>query len=251
MHTYREEYRKALFGYLNPRKDELCNDCKRKLDSNILRILDCKNPNCKEISINAPSILDHLSKESKSHFERVQNILKMVSIPYEINHRIVRGLDYYTETVFELTSDELGAQNAVAAGGRYNNLVEKFDGPITPAVGFAIGVERVILLHQTIYKDGFIKKTDIYIAWIGDNQFSEGFKMAIELRRKGISVEIDHDGKSLKSQLKRANKLHAKYTLIIGEEKFQKGLIKIRNMNESSEEEISIKDINKLSNILN
>ncbi len=242
----RENYKSALVNYLNPVKDDLCDQCKRKLTTNPLRILDCKNENCRNITSGAPKIIDYLSESSSAHFNELVSILGDLSVPFNINDKIVRGLDYYTETVFEFTTDKLGSQNAVAAGGRYNNLVEKMGGPSTPATGFALGLERIILLHEQLSDEEFKFPTDIYIAWIGDDTFLPAMKIATGLREKGKSVFIEHESKSLKSQLKRSNKLDADYTLILGEEELKNGKVTVRNMRESSEESIGIGDTENL-----
>ena len=246
----RINFKTALVEYLTPMQDKLCKDCKRKLDTNPLRILDCKNEDCKNITKGAPNITDYLSDSSSSHFKLLIQILSELSVPFTINNKIVRGLDYYTETVFEFTTDKLGSQNAVAAGGRYNNLVEKMGGPSTPATGFALGLERIVLLHEQISEREFKFSTDIYIAWIGENTFLPAMKIANDLRTKGKSVYIEHETKSIKSQLKRANKLEVDYTVIIGEEELKNARITIRNMKESSEESIGITDIDGLLNFI-
>lgn len=242
----RKIYRNELKKNLTPHKDELCNNCQRKLETNPLRILDCKNKHCNKITRDAPSILDFISEESREHFENVKRLLDLLELPYTINDRIVRGLDYYTETVFEITTDLLGAQNAVAAGGRYNDLVELMGGKPTPAVGFAIGMERVVLLHKMKYESWPGLNINVYVAWMGKDSFETAFKIANYLRKYGISTEIEHSGKSLKSQLKRANKLNADYCLIIGEDELKTGKLKLRNMSESTEKEMPVEDIDMI-----
>lgn len=239
----RDIYRNELRKFLLPLKDKLCDNCQRKLDSNPLRILDCKNRHCSSLTADAPSILDHLSDKSKEHFDEVKQLLDILEIPYSINDRIVRGLDYYTETVFEFTTDTLGAQNAVAAGGRYNDLVKLIGGESTPAVGFALGMERVVLMHKMKYEQWPGININVFIAWIGETCFRKAFEVTNRLRKQGISVEMEHSGKSLRSQLKRADKLNADYCLIIGEDELKQGLFKLRDMQQSSEEEIAADDI--------
>jgi len=244
----RNNFKSALIKYLTPLQEGLCEQCKIKLGTNPLRILDCKNEGCKDIISDAPKITDYLSESSDTHFKMLIKILEELSVPFILNDKIVRGLDYYTETVFEFTTDKLGSQNAVAAGGRYNNLVEKMGGPSTPATGFALGLERIILLHEQISDEEFMFPTDIFIAWIGDNTFIPAMKIATELRSRGKSVYIEHDSKSIKSQLKRANKFGAGYTVIVGEEELKNGKITVRNMKESSEQSIDIGDTEDLYN---
>ena len=246
----RNNFKTALVKYLTPLQEGLCDQCKRKLVTNPLRILDCKNERCKDITKEAPKITDYLSESSSLHFKMLIQILGELSVPYTINDKIVRGLDYYTETVFEFTTDKLGSQNAVAAGGRYNNLVEKMGGPSTPATGFALGLERIVLLHEQISDEEFKFLTDVYIAWIGEDTFIPAMKIATDLRIRGKSVYIEHDSKSIKSQLKRANKLEAGYTVIIGEEELKSARITVRNMRESSEESIEITDTESLFNYI-
>ncbi|MGI9534882.1 MAG: histidine--tRNA ligase [Thermodesulfobacteriota bacterium] len=247
----RKNYKNALLEHLSPIEDQLCDQCKRKLETNPLRILDCKNDGCRKLTDNAPKILDFLTTESSDHFKKLINIFESLSVPFEINSRIVRGLDYYTETVFEFTTDLLGSQNAIAAGGRYNGLVEQMGGPPTPAVGFALGLERIIILHEQLTGGGFEPHADIFIAWIGDNSFTEGFKVANEIRKSGKTVVIEHDQKSLKSQLKRADRLNAKFTIIIGEQEIENGTLIIRDMSESREIKTEIYNMDKIFEIIN
>lgn len=243
----RKNYKNDLVKFLSPHKDQLCEQCRRKLTINPLRILDCKNEECGRLTEDAPILIDFLTLESKDHFNKLTNLLASLSIPSETNGRIVRGLDYYTETVFEFTTDLLGSQNAVAAGGRYNGLVEQMGGASTPAVGFALGLERIIILHEQLQKDGFEPSTDIFIAWMGDRSFIEGAKVADEIRKNGKTVVMEHDQKSLKSQLKKANRLNAGFAIIIGEEEIKTGTLIIRNMSESSEVKIKTGDWEKIS----
>jgi histidyl-tRNA synthetase len=161
-----------------------------------------------------------------------------VGIPYVINPGIVRGLDYYTRTVFEITTEELGSQNAVAAGGRYDGLVEELGGPHTPAVGFAMGMERMMLLHRIAFPEGFGREVRVFIAHMGEEARKKAFQLASELRQRGVSTEMDYGSKSLKSQFKRADKLGVKYTIIIGEDEIKRGVVKVRDMTASTEEEM-------------
>ena len=239
--AYKEEITKAL----QEKENELCEDCKRRLKTNPLRILDCKKETCSNVTSNLSSILDFLCNECQTHFKRVRQLLDMMGVEYVINPKIVRGLDYYNRTVFEITTTELGSQNAVAAGGRYDGLVKELGGQDTPAIGFALGIERMILLHEKLNLDEYNKKTDLYIAYLDDKFESFAMKTAFELRQKGIVVEVDYNDKSLKSKLKRANKLKAKFAMIIGEEEYSRGKVKIRNMESSTEEEIGIDEIQK------
>lgn len=243
----RPQYKEKLVQYFAPHKEELCEDCQRRLESNPLRILDCKQRNCKQIAANAPSMLDNLCSECKGHFNTVKENLTSVGIPFTINPKIVRGLDYYTRTVFEVTTDKLGSQNAVAAGGRYDGLVKELGGPDTAAVGFATGIERIVLLQEQAMPEGFNKEVDVFIAHLGDPAQDAAFPLAFSLRKKGVSVEIEYGSKSLKSQMKKADKFGAAFTLIIGDEELEQGVVKVRNMKESKEEDIRLDEIVNLS----
>lgn len=243
----RPAYKQKLVEFFIPRKNELCEDCQRRLEVNPLRILDCKEERCKELASNAPSMLDNLCIECREHFESVKEALRSIGTSFVLNPRIVRGLDYYTRTVFEVTTDQLGAQNAVGAGGRYDRLVEELDGPPTPAVGFAVGMERIILLHEKEFPEGFQKEVDVFIAHLGSEGRKAAFIIAYELRRNGVFTDIDYEHKSLKSQLKRADKLGVKYTIIIGEEELSRGKVKVRDMRKSAEEEMNLEDVKKLA----
>lgn len=243
--TCRPLYKKKLVDFFSPLMNNLCENCQRRLKLNPLRILDCKEKRCKEISLDAPSMLDSLCAECKDHFEQVKGSLDDFGIGFTINSRIVRGLDYYTRTVFEVTTEELGAQNAVAAGGRYDGLVEELGGPPTPAIGFSIGIERLVSLHELVAPEGFQKEVDVFIASIGEETKKTAFRLAYELRMQSVSVEMDYENKSLKSQLRRADKLGAKFTVIAGDEELGRGKVKLRNMKESTEEEIDIDDLKK------
>ena len=246
----RNDYKDALVKYLLPEKEKLCDECKRKLNTNPLRILDCKNESCVKITEKAPEIIDFLSSVSRDHFDTLVKILDSLSVSYEINSRIVRGLDYYTETVFEFTTDLLGSQNAIAAGGRYNGLVEQMGGSSTPAIGFALGVERLIIIHEQLIKDGFEPDADIFIAWIGYRSFIEGVKIANEIRKTKKTAVMEHDQKSLKSQLKRADRLNARFTIIIGEEEINSGTLIVRDMSESSEIKAEIGNLDKILELI-
>ncbi len=242
----RPAYKEKLIRFFTPKREELCEDCQRRLEANPLRILDCKAKGCREIAEQAPVMLDNLCGDCSEHFEQVKESLESIGIPFVINPRIVRGLDYYTRTVFEITTEELGAQNAVAAGGRYDGLVEELGGPSTPAVGFAVGMERLILLQQKAVPAGFEKEVSVFIAYLGEEARKKAFSLAFELRNNGVPTEMDYGSRSLKSQLKRADKSGAEYTFIIGEDELSRGKVKVRWMEKSTEEELSIEDALKL-----
>lgn len=230
-------YRTALKDFLRARIDQLCDDCKRRFETNPLRALDCKATGCKEATIGAPSVLDHLCAGCNDHFARTRGYLEAVGTAYTVNPRMVRGLDYYTRTTFELVTGLLGSQSAVAAGGRYDGLIADLGGPQLPGIGFAMGVERVALL---LAEQEFRKRPDLFIAALGEEAQWEAFRLMAGLQRRGVRVEIDYEGKSLKSQLRRSDKFNARFTLIIGEDELAKGRGALKNMDAGSQEEVSL-----------
>lgn len=232
-----------LKQFLGASTKYLCGDCNRRLDENPLRVLDCKNPKCKEYFTGLPDIKESLCQGCKDHFSSVLEYLDALGIPFEIDPKLVRGLDYYVRTTFEIISNQLGAQNALCGGGRYDNLVAQLGGPPTPAVGFAFGIERAVMVLQQlsdIFKD---KEPLVYVAAIGFEQQRKCFDMVDELRRAGIRCEMDYSKGELKAQLKRANKLDATYTLIYGEEEAENNMIKVKNMAKGQQIEIPIDSI--------
>ena len=241
----RPQYKEMLIAFFTPEKERLCEDCQRRLETNPLRILDCKVKGCREIAARAPRMIDSLCPDCSRHLGEVKESLDAVGVPYVLNPGIVRGLDYYTRTVFEITTEELGSQNAVAAGGRYDGLVEELGGPRTPAVGFAVGMERLILLHQMAFPEGFGKEITVFIAHMGEEARKISFQLASEFRNRGISTEMEYGNKSLKSQFKRADKLGVKYTIIIGDDELKREKLKVKQMDTSIEKEFDI-DIESL-----
>jgi histidyl-tRNA synthetase len=237
----RGEYKKALVEYFSRSRESLCENCARRIELNPLRILDCKAASCKELKKDAPLISKYLCNECSSHFEDVKKSLKDLNEPFTVNERMVRGLDYYTKTTFEVTSNMLGSQNAVAAGGRYDNLCEQFGGPKMPAIGFALGVERLILLldENTDYKN----KPHVFIAAIGEKAKKESFKIIDKLRKKNISCEMEYADKSLKSQMRRSDKSGYKYVLIIGDEELKNGEATMRDMSTKEQRSIPLNNI--------
>ena len=213
----RQRYRQALVEYLTPYKEELDADSQNRLDRNPLRILDSKDKRVREIALDAPKIIDYLGSESKSKFERVQKMLLDLGISYEINHRLVRGLDYYTDTAFEIQSDDLGAQATVCGGGRYDGLVKELGGPDTPAVGWAMGLERLILLLQQLSEKP-AAALDFYLVSRGTDAESQALLLAQKLRSAGFSLELDLSGSAFGKQFKRADKSGALACLVLGEE---------------------------------
>ncbi len=237
----RPRYREELQRYFKGRSFKLCEDCQRRLETNPLRIFDCKVESCKEAIADAPKVMDFLCEDCEKHFELVKQYLQMAGITYVLNPRMVRGLDYYTRTAFEVVSYGLGAQNAVTGGGRYDNLFQEIGGLDIPGIGFAIGVERLVSLLPK--EKEFSRYPAVFIAALGEKGSREGFRIANQLHLEGIWAEIDYEGKSLKSQMRRADKLSAQYTLILGEEELNKGKVVLRNMKDKSQEEISIDQI--------
>lgn len=233
----RPVYRAALKDFLRGKLEHLCDDCKRRFETNPLRVLDCKSTGCKEATAGAPSVLDHLCAGCNEHFAATRSYLESVGTAYAINPRMVRGLDYYTRTTFELVTGLLGAQSAVAAGGRYDGLISDLGGPQLPGVGFAMGVERVALL---LAEKEFKKRPDLFIAALGEPAQREAFKLMTGLQRRGVSVEIDYEGKSLKSQMRRSDKFKARFTLIIGEDELAKGRANLKNMDAGTQEEVPL-----------
>ncbi len=238
----RPAYRKALKDFFSGKLDDLCPDCRRRYEYNPLRILDCKVERCIELRKGAPRVTDFLCDECRSHFDKVLSAMTLLDIPYVINPDMVRGLDYYARTTFEVTSEHLGAQKAVAAGGRYDKLVEEFGGPPTPAIGFAIGMERLTtLLREKEAPEA--ASPDVYIAPMGEKAANESFLMAQRLREKGLWVEAGYDGASLRSQLRKADRLSARYVLIIGDDELSSGKVKWKNLRDGSQGEVEISSV--------
>ncbi len=238
----RPDYKKALLDFLSDRINGFCPDCKRRYEFNPLRILDCKVKECIKLRMDAPKVTDFLCEDCKEHFETLMSSLKLADFPYTVNHDMVRGLDYYTRTTFEVTSKQLGAQNAVAAGGRYDKLVEEFGGPPTPAIGFAIGMERVSELLSSSYKTE-IPVPEVFIATVGLPAENESLVIASRLREKGIWVEIGYTGHSLRSQLRRADRLSARYVLIMGDDEIKSSKLKWKRLSDGSQGEIPISKV--------
>ncbi|MBI4683658.1 MAG: histidine--tRNA ligase [Nitrospirae bacterium] len=245
----RPDYKKALTAFLGDRTDALCPDCQRRHSHNPLRILDCKVNACIELRKGAPQVTNYLCKECKEHFGELLALLKLLNISHIINPNMVRGLDYYTRTTFEVTSEHLGAQKAVAAGGRYDRLVEEFGGPPTPAIGFAIGMERLVEILKTCQSELETPSPKIFFATIGRQADREGLSIAEKLRSKGIQVELGYGNASLKSQIRRADRLNADYVFIIGEDELKSGRIKWKKLKDASHGEIGIGEIESFSGL--
>lgn len=236
----RPGYRIQLISYITERLDALCGDCKRRSTTNPLRVLDCKVPACREQMLGAPALQDHLCAPCTDHFEKVQAGLQQLNVRYTVNKFMVRGLDYYCRTTFEFITADLGAQAAVGAGGRYDGLVETLGGPKnSPGIGFAMGMERLVLLLQQQEKGfGAAEAVDLFIAGMGEHGSHAGFALAHALRAEKIRVAIDHEGRSLKSQMKQAHKASARFVLIIGDAELAAGMGVLRNMATEQQQEV-------------
>jgi len=237
----RVNYILKLKKYLKDKNDTLCSECKERYIKNPLRVLDCKKDNCKEITEEAPVIINNLCKECELHFEEVKSYLKGQKIIFHEDPRLVRGLDYYTKTAFEIISGELGAQNAIAGGGRYDDLVEELGGKPTPAVGFAAGIERMIIaMDQQNIEWPLKEELVIFVATVNEKTQERAFRLLQKIRNTGLSADMDYSGGSLKSQMRIANKIAARYTVIVGEEELSKNMIILRNMQTKEQKEVNL-----------
>jgi len=247
----RPKYREALKAHFASHKEELCDTCKSRLESNPLRILDCKSPICQGIAKDAPKTIDYLCDDCAKHMHTLEESLKNIGIEYSIDTKIVRGLDYYTRTVFEFIVDDIGAQSTICGGGRYDGLIEEVGGPATPGVGFAMGITRLILSLEK-KKDQLIenKIPDIYIAPLGENASLYAFTLCQKLCKEGIYAQCDVVGRSLKAQMKYADKISARYTLIVGDDEMNNGKAQIKNMKDSTQSEVSLTDTKEIINLL-
>jgi histidyl-tRNA synthetase len=236
----RAAYIPVLVSYLKEQESRLCANCRRRLETNPLRVLDCKVPECRAATDKAPRLTDHLSPEAREHFDQVLGGLAAIGIPYRLNHRLVRGLDYYCLTAFEITSMHLGAQNAVGAGGRYDGLVESLGGPNVPAVGFAVGIERVSLMlpESTVIP----RSQSIYVAAFGIQGSRAGVILLEELRRAGFSALTDYRATSLKTHLRQADRAGCSFSVLLGDDEVGRGFAILRNMQSKAQEELSLKD---------
>ena len=237
----RPGYRQALVAFLEQRREHLCEDCQRRTESNPLRVLDCKSVHCREQVAAAPSILDGLCQGCAEHLEQVRADLDRLQIPYRLNPFMVRGLDYYTRTTFELLTDALGAQSAVGAGGRYDGLIKQLGGPDLPGIGFAMGMERLVLLLQEQQRSEAVAP-QLFVACLGDAAAAYGFGLLHNCRRRGLRVVMDVQGRSLKNQMKQADRLGAGQVLIIGEDELNRGRAVLRDMQTKLEQEIGLDD---------
>ena len=241
--TCRAKYNSALKAFFAPKLDELCYDCKTRYEKNPLRLLDCKEETCKAVNKDAPSMLDYLCDDCKAHFETLKTLLESVGVEYTIDPRIVRGLDYYTRTVFEFVSTSIGAQGTVCAGGRYDGLIAELGGNQIPAVGFAGGIERLLMvMEQSGVEIPNPDKPTVYLAGMDENSRAKAFVLANSLRANGILAEIDHMERSIKAQFKYADKIGAKYVAVIGESELLEKAMNVKNMSDGTSEKVAFDD---------
>ncbi len=234
----RPTYRQALTDFLATQQESLCENCRRRSRLNPLRVLDCKSSACKAATQNAPTVLASLCRECMDHFEAVKKPLDELAVPYEVNERLVRGLDYYTRTAFEMVTESLGAQNAVAAGGRYDGLVEELGGPPTAGIGFAIGMERLAALLPE--RDDLGGRKPLYLAPLGEAAMKRVALLLYKLRSAGVAAETSYLGNSLKSQLRHAGKLGAGFVGILGEDELSEGVILVKDMEKKEQVKIAL-----------
>jgi len=242
--TCRPGYVKTLVEYYQQHVSELCPECQARILRNPLRLLDCKKPLCRQVALNAPGSIDYLCRECGEHFEKLRHYLSVLNLPYHVDHRLVRGLDYYTRTVFEIQPEIEGAQSTIGGGGRYDNLIEELGGKPTPAVGFGSGIERIIL---NLKRQGIvvprIKKPEVFFAWLGENARDEALRQTALLRKNGIGAVFSIVGKSLKAQLRQANSLGVEYAAIIGDDELKMGCVILRHMNSGKQEKVVFSDL--------
>lgn len=240
----RKEYHKALKEYFSANAENLCDTCKDRLDRNPMRILDCKSPVCKKIAENAPVVIDYLCDDCRDHFEKVKANLNAMGIDFKVNPKIVRGLDYYTRTVFEFVSGDIGAQSTVCGGGRYDGLIGQMGGPKTPSLGFAMGIERLMMVLSAQEAElPEVPTCDLFIATLGDNAILKASALCYELRDEGYKVQTDICRRGLKAQMKYADKIGAKFTLVLGDNEVESGKATLKNMSNSDAREIDLSEI--------
>ncbi len=233
----RPAFREALKKFLTGLQEKLCEDCQRRVERNPLRVLDCKRQECQSLYVDAPRLEDFLCPACKEHYLSVLKDLETLNITYVKNPRLVRGLDYYVRTTFEIKAPDLGAQDTVAAGGRYDGLVKALGGPDIPGVGFAIGLERFLLIAEL--PEDLSPPLDLFVAALGEEARRLVLPLVRNLRRHGLMVDLDHEGRSLKAQLKQANRLRARFALIIGEKELQEGKVLLRDMTTGAQEPLA------------
>lgn len=237
----RAEYHKALKKYFEGYKDKLCDTCLSRLEKNPMRILDCKSPVCSEIAKDAPVVLDYLCNDCKNHFQQVKAYLDAAEIPYIVNPKIVRGLDYYTKTVFEFVTTRLGSQGTVCGGGRYDGLIEELGGQHTPSLGFGLGMERLLaLMEEQGIEIPLPPSCDIYIAGLGEEAQKKAFTLVKEVRETSLIAECDIVGRSLRAQMKYADKIGAKFSMVIGENEINENKAILKNMETGEKTEVPL-----------
>jgi histidyl-tRNA synthetase len=243
----KQKYIENLKEFLSAKKDNLCKDCNIRYDKNIMRVLDCKNENCIQEFEEIPAITDFLCTECKEHFDTVLSLLKQLNIEYVLDKNLVRGLDYYTKTIFEVCSDEIGAQDAIGAGGRYDNLIKQLGGNSTPAIGFALGMERILTImkkNQTTEE----KRLGVFFAGLGDKAFDKIIDYVDCLRKQGIKAQFDYEKRSLKAQMRYANKMLYKYLVIIGDNELIENKVEIKDLDSGDLENTELDNIcNKIA----
>lgn len=240
----RKKYNEALKGYFADKLDKLCHTCRERYNKNPLRILDCKEEGCKALCKDAPKIIDYLCEDCSAHFKKLQELLADCGVAYEINPFIVRGLDYYTKTVFEFVTTALGSQGTVCGGGRYDNLISQLGGTPTCGVGFGMGIERLLMLMEA--ENVIIPEREnvkLYIATMGDAAYKKAFEIVSALRDKGVKAEVDHAGRGIKAQFKYADKIHAENVVTLGENELASGIAQIKHMADGSLKEVKIDEI--------
>jgi histidyl-tRNA synthetase len=247
----RPAYKAALTAFLEDKTPALCEDCRKRKDKNPLRVLDCKVPQCREAISGAPELKDHLCGDCAAHFETVKSSLTRLNVPFVLNSRLVRGLDYYTRTTFEIQTNALGAQNSVAGGGRYDELIHYLGGPQQPAIGFAIGFDRLVAILEENRKSNS-PGPDIFVAALGKAGQEKAFEWICKLNENAVAAEMDFEDRSLKAQMKLADRLNARYVMILGEDELSRGVAILRNMATKAQEEIPVHDavvvlINKIA----
>jgi len=235
----RAAYKPILLAFLSQHESRLCANCRRRMETNPLRVLDCKVPDCRSATESAPQLTDHLSPEARMHFDQVLAGLVAIGIPYCLNPRLVRGLDYYCLTSFEITSTHLGAQNAVGAGGRYDGLVETLGGPSVPAIGFAVGLERVSLMLPDVSSSS-LDECFYYVAAFGDEGTKVGLVLLDELRRVGLSAQCDYRATTLKAHLRQADRAKCRYAILLGDDEADRGSVILRNLQSKVQEELPL-----------
>lgn len=242
--TCRAEHKQKLQDFLRPRLGELCQDCQSRFERNPMRILDCKNPSCQVVTAGAPTTTDTLCSDCSGHFNQLQELLKAAGVVYKINPRLVRGLDYYRKTAFEVIAEDIGAQSAVCGGGRYDGLVEEIGGPATAGIGFAMGLERLVAILDAQKKlPEFETRQFASVVALGEKAEAEGFKLLSELRRAGIPSGMDLLGRSLKAQLKASDREGARLAVILGEDELARGVAVVRNLVLGEQEEVSLSEV--------